>query len=132
MMPTYKETRLIAYEVEGSNLKGEPLVQTKYDFALIIDAQKNKPAFMVNTGSQVLFPSNDRIMFGCFEAFFFDDKNIVPTVEQLWKLVREAYVTISEELRVKTNLYHISVESPDKKSIMPQLRALVLSGFRLN
>lgn len=127
-----KELRNVDFQIEGSDLKGEPISQTTYDFDLKIDELLNKPAFMVNTTSQVLFPSNDRILFGSFVAFFFDEKNTVPSAEQLWDLVLEAFDMINNELQMKANINYISLQSPKKQKTLERLKILVLSGFRLN
>jgi hypothetical protein len=132
MMTIHKETRVIAKEIEGSDFLGDPVVQTSYNFDLKLDEIVNKPAFMVNTISQILFPSNDRIIFGCFEAFFFDNPENVPTVDQLWNFVYEASETITQNLRSETNIYSISLQPPDKGVILPLLKQIMLGGFRLN
>lgn len=128
----YKESKVIAKEIQGSDFTGEPFVQTSYGFDLRLDELVNKPAFMVNTTSQILFPSNDRILFGCFEAFFFDDQKKLATVEELWHLVCEATDTINQLLRSETNFSSISLQPPEKNAILPILKSLVLGGFRLN
>lgn len=132
MKPTKKEIRLVAIEIEGPSLVGRPVIQTKYSVDLKIEELINKPAFMVNTQSMIIFPSNDNIIFGCFEAFFFEDKNNVPTAEDLWVLVCEAEASISKELQAKTNFSKMSLQPPDKKTLFPVLQSLVINGFRLN
>lgn len=132
MSPSKKEIRLVAIEIEGPNLMGSPAIQTKYNFDLKIDELKNKPAFMVNTQSLVLFPSNDSIMFGCFESFFFEDRNSIPTAEELWILVCEAEASINKELQTKTNFSKMNLQPPNKKTLFPVLQSLVIIGFRLN
>jgi hypothetical protein len=87
MTSFHSEPKVVAFEIEGSNFTGEPIVQTNYNYDLHIDVLVNKPSFMVNSTSQILFPSNDRIMFGCFAAFFFEDKKIVPSAEELLEFV---------------------------------------------
>lgn len=87
---------------------------------------------MVNTSSQILFESKDNIFFGCFEVFFFSDRNIIPTAQELWDLICESSDSISKELQSKANLPNIHLEPPKEKIVMPQLHELVLSGYRLN
>jgi hypothetical protein len=136
MIPSHKESKVIAFEIEGSNLTGKEIVQTIYTYDLYINLLVNKPSFMINSTSQILFPSNDRIMFGCFAAFLFEDKKIVPSAEELLEFVNEGINMINKELSDKlnqeTNLSGIKIESIDEKKELPPLKKLVLSGYRLN
>jgi hypothetical protein len=132
MTPSYRELRVINFEIEGSDFTGESISQTIYNFDLKIHEIVHKPAFMVNTSSQILFPSNDRILFGCVVAYFFDDQNEIPSTELLWDLVTEARDLVNLELESKTNSEGTSIQTPNKAAILPQLKMLILGGFRLN
>ena len=136
MTPFHSESKVIAFEIEGSNLTGKPIVQTKYDYDLYIDISVSKPSFMVNSTSQILFPSNDRIMFGCFAAFLFEDKEVIPSVEELLEFVYEGINMINKELsdklKLETNISEIKIESINEETVLPHLKKLVLSGYRLN
>lgn len=130
--PSHTEVKTIEFELDGSDLTGEPISQSIYNFDLKIDELAGKPAFMVNTTTQILFPSNDRVLLGCFVAYFFDDPVDVPTADSLWKLVEKAVGYINSELESLSNRDDMSIQAPDQSSVTDQLRELVLSGFRLN
>jgi hypothetical protein len=131
-----KETNVIEFRIEGVDFLGDPLVQTIYDFAFKIDPIVNKPSFMINSTSQIIYPSNDRILFGCYCVFIFDNKKIMPTLAELTQCCMEGEKLINNclanQLEEKTDLPIFKIQPFEQALYSSQLNDLIISNSRLN
>lgn len=130
------EHKVVAFEVNGDDWKGEPIVQTIYDYDLRVDPIVNKPCFYINSSSLILLPSNASISFGCFVVFLFDENEKIPTVEELLIFAEEGRDLINDVLASKvedgiglSNIEILPINKHEAKAIFTKL---VLIGYRLN
>ncbi|MFA6057872.1 MAG: hypothetical protein WC756_06725 [Taibaiella sp.] len=132
----HKEVRFIDKEISEGNPLGDAIIQTRYDFDLLVDLLGQRPSCMVNAFTRILYPDHKGIaVFGCMAVFVFDEGDKL-TAEKIIELTKEIKPEIDsifyEKCNPDFNLPVYETEKINEQMVLPHLRKLVLSGFRSN
>lgn len=133
-----KELGIIELKKEGTFYNHKPFVKTDYDYELIVDPLLNKPAFILRSLSEIVFSSEDYIVFNCFAIYILEYKEGKDTIssEDLWKLTQDGILSMAgllrDQLQPVTDTARIKLTQLKYHEELEVLRKLIITAFRLN